>query len=138
MKQNDLLPTSETAEHVKAAIDRPLANAADAARPGAQLGNDDPLLKLNVPSKYKELDFKLLPRFITMHWHNFNPLLAGLILLLSLPFRGGRFAVLIVLAAAIVFAGERVLPSFGPLTKDRLSMAAGGILAVLTFMFFRK
>ncbi len=141
MNQNNLLPTSDTAQVVKAAIDRPIVEAADPTRAGTGFkdSNMQPVTMGELPGKYKPLSFKLVPAFITNFWHNFNPGLAGLLLLLSVPFRGSKFSVAIVLAAAIAFIGERFIPlTLGPLTPDRIAMVAGGALGLFALWFWRN
>jgi len=42
-------------------------------------------------NKYQPLDFKLVPDFITHYWQSYAQLVAGIILLISVPFRGTKF-----------------------------------------------
>src|SRR5262249_31979942 len=118
--------------------DRPLTEAADPNRPGTHF-NEDNSSATKAKNKDTSLELKLVPKFITSYWTSFAQLVAGLILLISVPFRGTKFTILIVAAAALAFIGERYIPQVSDLlSKDKLAMAGGGALAFLTLMFFRK
>ena len=70
-----------------------------------------------------------------------SPLVAGLILLVSLFFSGLRIQVCFLLAATIAFAGHLIplpMETVGPLNRYHLSMIAGTILSIVGIVFLRK
>ena len=70
---------------------------------------------------------------------SFNPLAAGLLLLLSLPLRGIPMAVCFLLSAGMAFLGHHVgVPAVGPLKAQHVSLLGGLILAGVGYALAKR
>jgi eukaryotic-like serine/threonine-protein kinase len=89
---------------------------------------------VNSETAWEPLEVKVLPGGITGLFDHINPLVAGLILIVSVFFGGIWRAALFILAAGIALLAHRfdVIPTVGPLEPHHLSMIGGTIIAVLT------
>jgi eukaryotic-like serine/threonine-protein kinase len=84
------------------------------------------------------LQTSFLPGPIARLFHDFNPGVAGLILIVSAFFRGSRVGYFAIPGAAIALFGPSLgLPRIGPLDPERASMAVGAGVAALALFFGR-
>jgi 4-amino-4-deoxy-L-arabinose transferase-like glycosyltransferase len=117
LKQNDLLKT----EHARTWLRLAIYDPADA--PPTR-----PLNLLVVPERVTRMLFNTIA-----------PGLAGLVLLASSLWRSWLMGALVILAAAVIFAGAALgMPDLEPLGSHRASLAIGGLLAVLALTLARK
>lgn len=80
----------------------------------------------------------LLPAPVASLFHDFNPGLAGLLLLASSLFRGWRMSLFLIPAALIAVMGDRLgMPSIGPLSARHASAAVAVVVGVLGLWFGR-
>jgi len=89
--------------------------------------------------EHDTLRFPMLPPHIRVILSSINALLAGLILVITSPFRGVMMTFFVVPAAAIILLGKSLgLPDIGPISADYASLAVGGGLIVLGLLFGRR
>ena len=87
----------------------------------------------------KPLTDSFLPGFVARCFDHINPLIAGLLVLLSVFSGTDLKAKMLLLAAAVVFAAHLVpIPDIGPVKPYQLSLIAGALLAIEGFWFGRK
>jgi serine/threonine protein kinase/membrane protein implicated in regulation of membrane protease activity len=90
---------------------------------------------LDLSRETQPLSLPLVPGVLTEWFRDFNPGVAGLMLIASVFFRGVFLTLLVWCGAALAFAGQRLgIPAMGPLSAQTLAMAGGGVLAVLGFL----
>lgn len=89
----------------------------------------------------RPLQVSFLPPIITNLFDSFNPIVAGVILIMS-TFAGNGMAILIMtLGALIALTGHKLslpIPTINPLTPGHLTMAVGMGVAVVTLIVFRR
>jgi hypothetical protein len=135
MHQNGLL----TREHLEAARQtvqnvEGLQDVQKAAREAVQK-----VARTEIPKQTEPLRVPLLPSAITARFNGFAPGVAGLVLLVSALFRGGRMGLFVVPGALMALLGKDFgLPSLGPLDASVAGMAVGVGLLVLGILFGRE
>jgi len=89
---------------------------------------------------WSPLKLKLLPDELGLLFNHINPLVAGLILIVSIFFSGILRAMLFTLAAAVAFLGDKfgVIPEVGPLQPYQLSLIGGTVLALLAMFLVKR
>ncbi len=86
-----------------------------------------------------ELKTTFLPEVITSYFDYVNPLVAGLLLFISLFYSGDFMSFMLLVSAGIIMLGHRFgLPSIGPLKAYVVAMAIGGGMAIVGIIMARR
>jgi hypothetical protein len=87
----------------------------------------------------RPLDLPMVPVFLTRFFDGWAPGVAGLVLLLSVPFSGPKLGLFIVPAALLTFLGGKFgVPQIGPVSSQSVATGLGLVAAAAGFMFARR
>jgi hypothetical protein len=124
--QNGLVPGQE------------IQQAADEAINRQDVPDVTPLQNFDWFKETKPLSLPLVPAALTDVFASLNPGVAGLILVVSGLLHGPRITLFGWAGALLALAGPWIgVPALGPITANEVSMAAGALLAVPGFVWWR-
>lgn len=133
MHQNDLIPGEELKDISRQMVeDRQLTDSDDLT---ATLSETFDLTN----RKTEPLAIPLVPDSATGWFNSYNPGMAGLILIFSGMFAGVKMTMFLLPAMVVMIFGHNWgIPALGGIPEHYMSMAAGGVLAILGLYFGRS